>query len=93
MSGISAPLMALTRGSVARAPRRRRNASLREPRPSQRLPILNLNNLRLELRTGGRVVLVRSAKPYRGDERSFWDNAPVESRHKGYVPVPGFGEY
>ena len=90
MSGISAPLMALTRGSVAHAPRRRRNASLREPRPSQRLPILNL---RLEPRTGGRVVLVRSAKPYRGDERSFWDNAPVESRHKGYVPVPGFGEY
>ena len=76
MSGISAPLMALTRGSVAHAPRRRRNASLREPRPSQRLPILNL---RLEPRTGGRVVLVRSAKPYRGDERSFWDNAPVES--------------
>ena len=37
--------------------------------------------------------MVRSAKPYRGDERSFWDNAPVESRHKGYVPVPGFGEY
>ena len=92
MSGISAPLMALTRGSVAHAPRRRRNVSLREPRPSQRLPILNLN-LRLEPRTGGRVVLVRSAKPYRGDERSFWDNAPVESRHKGYVPVPGFGEY
>ena len=38
-------------------------------------------------------MLVRSAKPYRGDERSFWDNAPTETNHKGFVPVPGFGEY